>query len=68
MQAGVLLQERSIESNTVMETRLQGLKKFIMYKIQVLAYTRIGDGVLSIPVVEVKTSEDSEYDVWYSLS
>ena len=37
---------------------LQGLRKYVQYEIRVLAYTRMGDGVLSTPEVIVRTDED----------
>lgn len=37
------------------------LKKFVQYSIQVLAYSRLGDGVLSTPITRVQTFEDGEY-------
>lgn len=40
---------------------LNGLKKFVEYQVQVLAFTRIGDGKLSQPPVTVKTLEDGKF-------
>ena len=44
--------------NITMSVILQNLRKHVQYELQVLAYTRIGDGSLSIPEVAVKTDED----------
>merc|ERR1719319_1336130 len=55
---GVPFQYQDIKSNTTMQTTLTELKKFTAYSIQVLAYTRIGDGVLSSPAIQVTTFED----------
>ena len=44
--------------NTTMSVILQNLRKYVQYELQVLAYTRIGDGSLSIPEVVVKTDGD----------
>merc|ERR1719397_1266873 len=54
----VPFQYQDIKSNTTMQTTLTELKKFTAYSIQVLAYTRIGDGVLSSPSIQVTTFED----------
>ena len=42
---------------------LQGLRKYVQYEIRVLAYTRMGDGVLSSPEVVVRTDEDGRLTV-----
>ena len=54
----VPFQYKNIKSNTTMQTTLTELKKFTDYTIQVLAYTRIGDGTLSSPPIQVTTYED----------
>ena len=54
----VPFQYKNIKSNTTMQTTLTQLKKFTAYSIQVLAYTRIGDGALSSPPIQVTTFED----------
>ena len=46
--------------NDTMSSTVGGLRKFVKYEIQVLAYTRMGDGALSTPVA-VKTFEDCEF-------
>lgn len=48
-----------IENNHTFTTTLTELKKFIVYHVQVLAYTRLGDGVLSSPPIRVRTFEDT---------
>ncbi|CAD1468247.1 unnamed protein product [Heterotrigona itama] len=51
-------QYKNIPSNTTFTTTLTELRKFVQYHIQVLAYTRLGDGTLSTPPVRVQTFED----------
>lgn len=47
-----------IASNSTFTTTLTELRKFVQYHIQVLAYTRLGDGAPSTPPVRVRTFED----------
>ncbi|KAK3090478.1 hypothetical protein FSP39_012184 [Pinctada imbricata] len=47
-----------VPDNTTHAVVIGGLRKFVKYEIQVLAYTRIGDGVLSTPSVQAETFED----------
>ena len=54
----VPFQYQNIKSNVTKQTTLTELKKFTRYSIQVLAYTRIGDGALSTPPIQVTTFED----------
>jgi protein sidekick len=49
---------KKVPSNATFTTTLTELRKFTQYSIQVLAYTRIGDGVLSVPPIVVQTMED----------
>lgn len=49
---------KKVPSNATFTTTLTELRKFTQYSIQVLAYTRIGDGALSGPPVIVQTMED----------
>ena len=49
---------KQIPSNLTFKTTLTELKKFTQYHIQVLAYTRVGDGALSVPPVQVQTWDD----------
>ncbi|XP_020295533.1 protein sidekick isoform X2 [Pseudomyrmex gracilis] len=52
-------QYKNIPSNSTFTTTLTELRKFVQYHIQVLAYTRLGDGALSSPPVRVQTFEDT---------
>lgn len=52
-------QYKEINKNTTFTTTLTELRKYVVYHIQVLAYTRLGDGSLSIPPVRVQTFEDA---------
>lgn len=53
-------QHKLIASNTTFTTTLTELRKFVNYHIQVLGFTRLGDGVLSTPPVRVQTFEDGK--------
>lgn len=37
---------------------LAGLRKFVLYELQVLAFTRIGSGVPSTPLILERTRDD----------
>uniref|UniRef100_A0A182KGT8 Fibronectin type-III domain-containing protein n=1 Tax=Anopheles christyi TaxID=43041 RepID=A0A182KGT8_9DIPT len=50
---------KTIANNYTFTTTLTELKKFVQYDIQVLAYTRLGDGALSTPPVRIQTFEDT---------
>lgn len=50
---------KTIPNNSTFTTTLTELKKFVVYHVQVLAFTRLGDGVLSLPPIRVQTFEDS---------
>lgn len=50
---------KTIPSNATFTTTLTELKKFVVYHIQVMAYTRLGEGALSMPPVRVQTYEDT---------
>ncbi|KAL1423418.1 hypothetical protein MTO96_021173 [Rhipicephalus appendiculatus] len=50
---------KHIESNATFTTTLTELRKYTTYTVQVLAYTRVGDGALSLPPVAVTTFEDA---------
>ena len=50
-----------IDAADIRQTRLIDLRKFVWYEIQVSAFTRIGDGVLSSPPVEARTHEDGKF-------
>ena len=49
---------KNIPSNSTFTATLTELRKYVQYHIQVLAYTRLGDGALSIPPIRVQTFED----------
>ncbi|XP_076440901.1 protein sidekick-like isoform X2 [Babylonia areolata] len=46
-----------VEGKDTVSVTLMGLRKFVWYTIQILAYTRMGDGTLS-PSVQERTDED----------
>ncbi|XP_045445941.1 protein sidekick isoform X2 [Melitaea cinxia] len=48
-----------ILSNQTHTVTLTELRKYVVYQIQVLGYTRLGDGALSDPPVTVRTFEDT---------
>lgn len=50
----------SVEGNTTYSVQLTGLGKYVLYEIQVLSFTRIGDGMpSSLPIFE-RTLDDGE--------
>jgi len=49
---------KTIDNNSTKQTTLTELRKFTFYSVQVLAFTRLGDGVLSEPRIQVQTHED----------
>lgn len=53
------VQQKLIASNTTFTTTLTELRKFVVYHVQVLAYTRLGDGAPSVPPLRVQTFEDT---------
>ena len=55
---GVPFKFKHIEGNATRQTTLTELKKYTKYAVQVLAYTRVGDGVLSSPPKQERTFED----------
>lgn len=56
---GIQVQHKLIASNTTFTTTLTELRKYVPYHVQVLAYTRLGDGALSTPPLRVQTFEDT---------
>lgn len=54
------MQIKDIPKNSTFTTTLTELKKFVQYSIQVLAYSRLGDGMLSNPITRVQTFEDGK--------
>lgn len=54
-------QEKVIPNNTTYAATITELRKYYQYTIQVLAYTRLGDGALSTPPLLVQTHEDGQF-------
>lgn len=50
---------QAIPSNQTHTVTLTELRKYVVYQIQVLGYTRLGDGALSDPPVTARTFEDT---------
>ncbi|XP_052873091.1 protein sidekick [Anopheles cruzii] len=50
---------KTIPNNNTFTATLTELRKFVPYDVQVLAYTRLGDGTLSTPPVRVQTFADT---------
>uniref|UniRef100_A0A8C5N9E1 Sidekick cell adhesion molecule 2b n=1 Tax=Gouania willdenowi TaxID=441366 RepID=A0A8C5N9E1_GOUWI len=48
----------TVEGNTTHSVQLVGLGKYVLYEIQVLAFTRIGDGRPSSPTILERTLDD----------
>ena len=51
-------QEKVIPSNITYVTTVTQLRKYYQYTVQVRAYTRLGDGELSTPPIQLRTFED----------
>lgn len=49
-----------VEGNASLSVQLTGLGKYVLYEVQVLAFTRIGDGRPSRPPVLERTLDDGE--------
>lgn len=56
---GIPVLQKTIPNNTTFTTTLTEMKKYVVYHIQVLAYTRLGDGSLSLPPIRTQTFEDT---------
>ncbi|KAI1886586.1 hypothetical protein AGOR_G00197330 [Albula goreensis] len=52
------LQFWTVEGNATHSVQLTGLGKYVLYEIQVLAFTRIGDGMPSSPPILQRTLDD----------
>ncbi|XP_038633750.1 protein sidekick-2 isoform X2 [Scyliorhinus canicula] len=52
------MQIRTVEGNTTHAVQLVELGKYVLYEIQVLAFTRIGDGIPSFPPILERTLDD----------
>ncbi|CAB3242123.1 unnamed protein product [Arctia plantaginis] len=50
---------QEVPSNQTHTITLTELRKYVVYQIQVLGYTRLGDGALSDPPVTVRTFDDT---------
>lgn len=57
--SGTPVLQKTIANNKTFTTTLTELKKFVIYHIQVLAFTRLGDGILSMPPLRLQTFEDT---------
>uniref|UniRef100_A0A663NB43 Sidekick cell adhesion molecule 1 n=1 Tax=Athene cunicularia TaxID=194338 RepID=A0A663NB43_ATHCN len=53
------LKSQIVRGNHTQSFLLSGLRKYVLYEIQVLAFTRIGDGVPSSPAVIERTKDDA---------
>lgn len=51
---------QDVDGKDTYNVTLGGLRKFVWYNMQILAYTRMGDGVLSSPV-SGRTDEDGKF-------
>lgn len=47
-----------VEGNVTHSVQLTGLGKYVLYEIQVLAFTRVGDGRPSSPAIFQRTLDD----------
>ncbi|XP_006859935.1 PREDICTED: protein sidekick-1-like [Chrysochloris asiatica] len=48
-----------VRGNHTQSALLAGLRKFVVYELQILAFTRIGNGVPSLPLVLERTKDDA---------
>ncbi|PNI35199.1 SDK1 isoform 4 [Pan troglodytes] len=48
-----------VRGNHTQSALLAGLRKFVLYELQVLAFTRIGNGVPSTPLILERTKDDA---------
>lgn len=65
---------QTVRGNHTQSVLLSGLRKFVLYELQVLAFTRIGDGVPSSPAVMERTKDDGGFKghqnnhlIWFNL-
>ncbi|XP_048186046.1 protein sidekick-1 isoform X1 [Perognathus longimembris pacificus] len=49
----------AVRGNHTQSALLSGLRKFVLYELQVLAFTRIGNGVPSAPLILERTKDDA---------
>jgi len=52
---------QTVPGNKTHSADIKDLRKFVQYQVQVLAYTRMGDGKLSEPKSNVKTHQDGKF-------
>lgn len=50
-----------VEGNSSRSAQLTGLGKYVLYEVQVLAFTRIGDGSPSHPAILERTLDDGTF-------
>lgn len=50
---------QTVRGNHTQSCLLSGLRKYVLYEIRVLAFTRIGDGVPSSPALTERTKDDA---------
>lgn len=50
-----------VEGNASRSAQLTGLGKYVLYEVQVLAFTRIGDGSPSHPAILERTLDDGTF-------
>ncbi|XP_052268400.1 protein sidekick-like [Dreissena polymorpha] len=58
IEANISPMQKEVLGNTTNSTIISSLRKFVKYQVRVLAFTRMGPGVLSEPEVAVQTLED----------
>lgn len=51
-----------VEGNSSRSVQLTGLGKYVLYEVQVLAFTRVGDGSPSHPPILERTLDDGEFE------
>mgnify|MGYP001857284921 CR=1 FL=1 len=51
---------QTVRGNHTQSCLLSGLRKYVLYEIRVLAFTRIGDGVPSSPALTERTKDDGK--------
>lgn len=51
----------TVDGNTTHSVELSALGKYVLYQIQILAFTRIGDGRPSTPAILERTLDDGKH-------
>ncbi|KAH3749306.1 hypothetical protein DPMN_183802 [Dreissena polymorpha] len=59
--------QKEVLGNTTNSTIISSLRKFVKYQVCVLAFTRMGPGVLSEPEVAVQTLEDGKNRIVFGV-